>query len=107
MKKNFILISLLQSEEEYIDEIVLDDVVGRLVTKAFALATKDIICKWRFKEELENLFDSLYKIKVVLHQKRQVSDEFVRIWLMELRNVAYEVDNVLDKFDYEIGRAHV
>ncbi|XP_050259381.1 putative disease resistance protein RGA3 isoform X2 [Quercus robur] len=96
-----------QSEEEYIDEIVLDDVVGRLVTKAFALATKDIIFKWGFKEELENLFDSLYKIKVVLHQKRQVSDEFVRIWLMELRNVAYEVNNVLDKFDYEIIRQKV
>nr|POE70420.1 putative disease resistance protein rga3 [Quercus suber] len=96
-----------QSEEEYIDEIVLDDVVGRLVTKAFSLATKDIIFKWGFKEELENLFDSLYKIKVVLYQKRQVSDEFVRIWLMELRNVAYEVDNVLDKFDYEIIRQKV
>ncbi|XP_030940259.1 putative disease resistance RPP13-like protein 1 [Quercus lobata] len=96
-----------QSEEEYIDEIVLDDVVGRLVTKAFSLATNDIIFKWGFKEELENLFYSLYKIKVVLYQKRQVSDEFVRIWLMELRNVAYEVDNVLDKFDYEIIRQKV
>ncbi|KAF3945538.1 hypothetical protein CMV_028099 [Castanea mollissima] len=96
-----------QSEEEHIDEIVLDDVVGRLVTKAFSLATKDIIFKWGFKEELESLFDSLYKIKVVLHQKRQVSDESVRKWLMELRDVAYEVNNVLDEFDYEIIRQKV
>ncbi|KAL4631829.1 hypothetical protein ACB092_04G005800, partial [Castanea dentata] len=96
-----------QSEEEHIDEIVLDDVVGRLVTKAFSLATKDIIFEWGFKEELESLFDSLYKIKVVLHQKRQVSDEPVRKWLMELRDVAYEVNNVLDEFDYEIIRQKV
>ncbi|KAL4631820.1 hypothetical protein ACB092_04G005200 [Castanea dentata] len=96
-----------QSEEEHIDEIVLDDVVGRLVTKAFSLATKDIIFKWGFKEELESLFDSLYKIKVVLHQKRQVSDESVRKWLMELRDVAYEVNDVLEEFDYEIIRQKV
>ena len=82
-------------------EIVLNN-VDRLVTKAFSLATENIIFKWGFKEELKNLLDTLYKIKVVLHQKRQVSDESVGIWLMKLRNVAYGVDNVLDEFDYEI-----
>ncbi|XP_065634950.1 putative disease resistance protein RGA3 [Quercus suber] len=91
-----------QRKEEYMAEIVLDDVVDRLVTKAFSLATEHIIFKWGFKEELKNLLDTLYKIKVVLHQKRRVNDESVGIWLMELRNVAYEVDNVLDEFDYEI-----
>ncbi|KAK4566083.1 hypothetical protein RGQ29_002323 [Quercus rubra] len=97
-KENFVT----QRNEEYMAEIVLNDVVDRLVTKAFSLATENIIFKWGFKEELKNLLDTLYKIKVVLHQKRQVSDESVGIWLMKLRNVAYEVDNVLDEFDYEI-----
>ena len=75
--------------QEYMAEIVLDDVVDRLITKAFSLATEHIIYKWGFKEELKNLLDTLYKIKVALHLKRQVSDESVGIWLMELRNVAY------------------
>ena len=35
-------------------------------------------------------------------QKRQVSDESMRIQLTELRDVVYDVDNVLDKFNYEI-----
>ena len=83
-------------------ELVLNDVVDRLVTKAFSLTTKDIISKWGFKEELKDLFDTLYNIKVVLHQKRQVSDVSVMNWLMGLRNVSYEIDNVLDKFNYEI-----
>ncbi|XP_065634931.1 putative disease resistance protein RGA3 [Quercus suber] len=91
-----------QRNEEYMAEIVLDDVVDGLVTKAFSLATEHIIFKWGFKEEFKNLLDTLYKIKVVLPQKRQVNDESVGIWLTELRNVAYEVDNVLDEFDYEI-----
>ena len=75
--------------QEYMAKIVLDDVVDRLITKAFSLATEHIIYKWGFKEELKNLLDTLYKIKVTLHQKRQVSDESVGIWLRELRNVAY------------------
>ncbi|XP_023899170.1 putative disease resistance protein RGA3 isoform X1 [Quercus suber] len=91
-----------QSEEEYMAEIVLNNVVDRLVTKAFSLAIKDNDFKWGFEEELKNISDTLFKIKVVLHQKRQVSDKPVRIWLMELRNVAYEVDNVLDEFNNEI-----
>ena len=33
---------------------------------------------------------------------RQVSDKPVKSWLTEFRDVAYDVDNVLDKFGYEI-----
>lgn len=33
-------------------------------------------------------------------QKRQVSDNSVRNWLTKL--IVYDVDNVLDKFSYEI-----
>ena len=34
-------------------------------------------------------------------QKRQVSNESMRIWLTKLKDVVYEVDNVLDKFSYD------
>ena len=50
-----------------------------------------------------DLLETLFKIKFVLGdaQKRQSSDESMGIWLTELRNVAYDADNVLDKFSYE------
>ena len=53
--------------------------------------------------ELINLLEILFKIKFVLGdaQKRQSSDESMGIWLTELRNVAYDADNVLDEFNYE------
>ncbi|KAM3750055.1 hypothetical protein ACB098_04G008600 [Castanea mollissima] len=65
-----------KGKEEYMAEIVLNDVVDRLIANAFSLHANDA-------------------------QKRQSSDESVRIWLMELRDVAYDADNVLDEFSYE------
>nr|POF23321.1 hypothetical protein CFP56_59147 [Quercus suber] len=87
-----------QSKEEYIVEIFLDDVVDRLVANVFSFTTEHSKNK-----ELKNLLYTLCKIHVMLYdaQKRQVSDESVRIWLTELKDVVYEVDNALDKFSYD------
>ncbi|KAM3750050.1 hypothetical protein ACB098_04G008400 [Castanea mollissima] len=92
-----------EGKEEYMAEIVLNDVVDRLIATAFSLATDNIGFESSFKVELKNLLETLFKIKFLLDdaQKRQSSDESVRIWLMELRDVAYDADNVLDEFSYE------
>ncbi|XP_075661640.1 putative disease resistance protein RGA4 [Castanea sativa] len=93
-----------KGKEEYMAEIVLNDVVDRLIANAFSLPASEYIgFELSFKAELKNLLETLFKIKFLLDdaQKRQSSDEFVRIWLMKLRNIAYEADNVLDEFSYE------
>ena len=84
-------------------EIVVNDVVDRLIATAFSLATENIGFESSFKVELKNLLETLFKIKFLLDdaQKRQSSEESSRIWLMELRDVAYDADNVLDEFSYE------
>ena len=60
-------------------------------------------------EELIKLLLSLTKIQVVLHdaEKMQVSDESVMIWLSKLRDVAYDVDDMLDEFHSKILRKKV
>ena len=88
-------------------ENVLNDVLvllDKLVANAFSLADEHISFEWGFKEELRNLLETLFKIKFILNdaQKMQVSDESMRIWLTELREVANDVDNMLDEFSYEI-----
>ena len=77
--------------------------MDRLIANVFSLATKDIGFELSFKVELKNIFETLFRIKFLLDdaQKRQSSDESVRIWLKEFRDVAYNVDNVLDEFSYE------
>ncbi len=70
-------------------EIVLDDIVEKLIANVFSLATKHISFEQGFKEELRGLLETLFKINFVLHdaQKRQVIDESMRNYLMELRDV--------------------
>ncbi|XP_050256173.1 putative disease resistance protein RGA4 [Quercus robur] len=89
-----------QGKEEYGAEIILNDVMDRLIANVSSLATEHINFELSFKVDL---LETLFKIKFVLGdaQKRQLSDESMGIWLTELRNVAYDADNVLDKFSYE------
>ena len=91
----------MQGKEEYIVEIFLDDIVDRLVANVFSLTTEHT--EHSKNKELKNLLYMLCKIHVMLYdaQKRQVSDESVRIWLTELKDIVFEVDNVLDKFSYD------
>ena len=90
-------------------EFVLSVVAEGILAKAMSLASDHIGSAWGFKEELRKLQVSLTKIQAVIHdaEKRQVSDESVKIWLLQLKDVAYKADNVLDKFGYEILRRKV
>ena len=90
-------------------EFVLSVVAKGLMGKVMSLASEHIGTAWGFKEELGKLEESLNKIQAVLHdaEKRQVSDESVKIWLLQLKDVAYKADNVLDEFGYEILRQKV
>uniref|UniRef100_A0A2N9GJD8 Rx N-terminal domain-containing protein n=1 Tax=Fagus sylvatica TaxID=28930 RepID=A0A2N9GJD8_FAGSY len=90
-------------------ELVLSVVAEGIMAKVMSLTSEHISSAWGFKEELRKLRESLTKIQAVLNdaEKRQVSDESVRIWLLELKDVAYRADNVLDVFGYEILRQKV
>ncbi|KAL0462089.1 UNVERIFIED_CONTAM: hypothetical protein Slati_0096500 [Sesamum latifolium] len=51
----------------------------------------------------------IYKIQAFLNDasKRQVEEETVKLWLKDLENTAYEADDLLDEFNYEIIRRKV
>ncbi|KAL4631975.1 hypothetical protein ACB092_04G018400 [Castanea dentata] len=90
-------------------EHVLSVVVDGVKSSAMSLASEHINSVWGFKEELRKLQDSFTKIQALLHdaERRQVNEESVRIWLQELKDVAYEADDVLDEYDYEILRQKI
>uniref|UniRef100_A0A7N2MTY1 Uncharacterized protein n=1 Tax=Quercus lobata TaxID=97700 RepID=A0A7N2MTY1_QUELO len=93
-----------QSNEEHSNEIVLSVAVEGLLAKVRALTIEHIGFGWAFKEELIELIVSLSKIQVMLHdaEKRDITDEFLRISSKEFRDVVYDAENLLDEFGYEI-----
>ncbi|KAM4105731.1 hypothetical protein ACB094_04G014700 [Castanea mollissima] len=88
---------------------VLSVVVDGVIANAMSLASEHISSVWGFKEEIGKLQVSLTKIQALLHdaEKKQLHDESVKIWLRQLKDVAYEADDVLDEYEYEILRQKV
>ncbi|KAF3948062.1 hypothetical protein CMV_025891 [Castanea mollissima] len=94
-----------KSKEEYKAEIMLNVVVEGLLAKLRSNVIEHHISLERgFKEGLIDLLILLTQIQLVLNdvEKRQVSDEFLRSWSAKLRDVAYDIDDVLDEFGYKI-----
>ncbi|KAM3749985.1 hypothetical protein ACB098_04G002700 [Castanea mollissima] len=90
---------------EIILSVFADEILGKLIS----VATEQISLARGFKEALTRLLDSLEMIQDVLAdaERRQESDWSVRHWLQRLKDVAYDADDVLDEFAYEILRRKV
>ncbi|XP_078158819.1 uncharacterized protein LOC144554368 [Carex rostrata] len=61
------------------------------------------------REDLEKLSRMLARIQAVQQdtEEREIHDRSVRLWLEELRGVAYQAEDVLDDFYYEVLRTIV
>ena len=91
------------------ETIFIQSVAKEILSKLIPLVTEQISLAWGFTEELTRLRDSLEMIQDVLGdaERRQVNDQSVRRWLQRLKDVAYDADDVLDEFAYEILRRKV
>ncbi|KAL0907381.1 hypothetical protein M5K25_021788 [Dendrobium thyrsiflorum] len=58
----------------------------------------------RLMEDLSRLSRMLQRIQAVLHdaEKREINDKAIQLWLNELREVAYDAEDVLDQYDYQV-----
>ncbi|XP_057958758.1 putative disease resistance protein RGA3 [Malania oleifera] len=89
--------------------MVLSFATEEVLKKVGSLASEEMKLAWGFKGKLKNLERSLKKIQAVLHdaQKRQVREETVQIWLKDLEEIAYDAEDVLTEFSYEMLRRQV
>ncbi|XP_057957439.1 putative disease resistance protein RGA3 [Malania oleifera] len=90
-------------------EMVLRFATEEVLRKVGSLASEEIKLVWGFKGELKNLEESLKKIQAVMHdaQKRQVREKTIQIWLKDLEEIAYDAEDVLTEFSYEMLRRQV
>ncbi|XP_057957196.1 putative disease resistance protein RGA3 [Malania oleifera] len=91
-------------------EMVLTFATEEVLRKVGSLASVEIKLAWGFKGELKNLGESLTMIQAILRdaQKRQViKEEAIQIWLKDLEERAYDAEDVLDEFSYELLRRQV
>ena len=95
----------MQSKKKYRAKVILNVVVEGLLAKLRSTVIEHhTSLEQGFKEGLIDFLILLTQIQLVLNdvEKRQVSDEFLRSWSVKLRDVAYDIDDVLDEFGYKI-----
>ncbi|KAB5530080.1 hypothetical protein DKX38_020161 [Salix brachista] len=87
-------------------EFFLTFAMQETLTRVRSIAAEGIGLAWGLKGELQKLDESLSMIQAVLEDaaRRPVTDKSVKILLDKLQDVAYNAEDVLDDFDYEILR---
>ncbi|XWS74552.1 hypothetical protein CRYUN_Cryun01aG0007900 [Craigia yunnanensis] len=63
----------------------------------------------QIQEEIEKLKKELLEIRALLDdaEERQIKDQSVKIWLSDLQNLAYDVDDILDELETEASRRNL
>ncbi|XVE80857.1 hypothetical protein DITRI_Ditri15bG0014500 [Diplodiscus trichospermus] len=89
-------------------DAIITAILDVTLSKAISIAEEQINLQLGFKDELNNLLQSLTLTRAFLRdaETRQV-DEPVEIWLMQLKKIASKADGVLDELAYENLRRRV
>lgn len=63
----------------------------------------------QIRDELKQIMRMLERIEATLYdaEGREIIDRSVKLWLKELKEVAYDAEDVLDLCNYEVLRAQV
>ena len=79
-------------------------IVGKVLEQLESRALQEISLAWGVQSDLKKLKLTLSAIKAVIKdaQQKQASDERLKIWLGELKDVLTDAENVLDEFQYQV-----
>ncbi|XVE80863.1 hypothetical protein DITRI_Ditri15bG0015000 [Diplodiscus trichospermus] len=89
-------------------DAIITSILDVTLSKVISIAEEQINIQLGFKDELNNLIESLAMTRAFLRdaETKQV-DEPVQIWLKQLRKIASEADDLLDELAYEDLRRKV
>ncbi|KAG6397998.1 hypothetical protein SASPL_139448 [Salvia splendens] len=85
-------------------DAIVSEVVGRIATMLEDKIRYEVNLVKGVKKELLNLYKKLDKIRMVLDdaEKKAMNDPIVKSWLKELENTTYEMDDILDEWNYSL-----
>uniref|UniRef100_A0A6N2NLT2 Disease resistance protein RGA3 n=1 Tax=Salix viminalis TaxID=40686 RepID=A0A6N2NLT2_SALVM len=87
-------------------EFLLTFTIEETLKRVISIAAEGIRLAWGLEGQLQRLNKSLTMIQAKLQDaaRRAVTDKSVKLWLERLQDVAYEAEDVLDEYAYEILR---
>ncbi|KAB2060017.1 hypothetical protein ES319_A11G348600v1 [Gossypium barbadense] len=87
-------------------ESIAFDIAAELIIKLSSRALSQVGLWWNLKHDLNDLKRTVRTIKAVLldAEEKSVTDNLVKVWLEELKDVLYDADDLLDDFSTEALR---
>ncbi|TYI58759.1 hypothetical protein E1A91_D11G383800v1 [Gossypium mustelinum] len=90
-------------------EAIAFDIAAELIIKLSSRALSQVGLWWNLKHDIHNLKRTVCQIKAVLldAEEKSVTNNLVKVWLEELKDVLYDADDLLDDFSTEALRKDV
>ncbi|KAK8485032.1 hypothetical protein V6N12_014108 [Hibiscus sabdariffa] len=84
-------------------EAIIAAFIEVALSQAISILDDQLSLSWDFKAELNKLRSSLQLTRAFLQdaESRRLDDEPVKVWIQQLRDIAYVADDVLDELAYE------
>ncbi|XP_065637479.1 putative disease resistance protein RGA3 isoform X3 [Quercus suber] len=90
-------------------EGLVTDLIKQLLSTAAWGAEQEIRLVVGVEKEIGKLEGNLQAVKGVLNdaEKRQVTEDAVKLWLEKLNNVCYEMEDVVDEWNTELIKSAI
>ncbi|KAJ4973700.1 hypothetical protein NE237_006874 [Protea cynaroides] len=92
---------------------MVDALVSNVIQQLKTIVQKEIEQEVRLivgvKKDVDKLSSAFAKIQAVLKdaEERQIKENSVRLWLQDLKDLAYDIDDVLDEWSTEILKSQI
>ncbi|XP_071905581.1 putative disease resistance protein RGA3 [Coffea arabica] len=88
-------------------ELIVPKIIDQLSDALMKQLGEKVNLVMGVEEEVANISSKLATIEKVLHdaERRRLKDRSVGIWLEKLEDITYEMDDVLDEWNFKIHRA--
>ena len=80
-----------------------------MISGIFSEAEQKVKLVLGVQKEVKMLTDNLQSVQAVFidAEKRQLKEETVKLWLQRLKNISYDIDDVLDEWSTEILKSKI
>ncbi|XP_044508387.1 putative disease resistance protein RGA1 [Mangifera indica] len=80
-------------------ETIVSVITGKFLSKVMSLTSNEVPLGWGVKNDVQELAGTLTTIKAVLldAEEKQTQNEKLRVWLEKLKEVCYDIEDVLDE----------
>ena len=96
-----------------VGEMIASAVVKQITSRLIKIAGDEISLQWKFKGEVDKIAEQMKYLAAVMHDADEKvrrggrHGEMVGLWLLKLKSVSYDLEDLLDDLETKNNEAKV